>query len=381
MKVYGNRENIVNDPFVIGISGSIGSGKSLVRHLLAMRGIMPLDADELTHFLLAKGKAGYQQVVQVFGESYLDGSGNLDRARLGMDVFRDPRSLQKLESILHPLVSQTVRAILQQTASPFVALEAIKLYSSDLLQVCGSRWFVTVTPAVQRERLMKTRAMDEEAINERLHQQHFPREMSVDHYIENSRRLSDVEKQIELIWEAMRCTIDGFDRREEDLLARRSIPLLSMQELEAVEPETREALTNMLPAASIMEAETFLQRVVLTDTFLSPCGDSGNYLVWQFNHFNTHVQLLHTDSAGENVLQRLEMLEKHSSMWGGNCVLVKLDEHSLPLKQELLAMGYQTFSPEHFVKHPFLSFSLRNKGKIGDHLVKILPAGVWRLIP
>jgi len=371
----------VNEPFVIGISGSIGSGKSLIRHLLAMRGIMPLDADELTHFLLAKGKAGCRQVAHDFGETYLDGLGDVDRARLGMDVFRDPRSLQKLEAILHPLVSQAVRAILQHTSAPFAALEAIKLYSSDLLQMVDSRWFVTVTPAVQRERLKKTRAMDEGAINERLHQQQFPREMSVDHYIENSSRLSDVEKQIEWIWEDMSREIDGFDRRENDLLRKRSIPILSMQEVEAVEPETRETLTKMLPAASMMEADTFLQRVVLSDTFLSPSGDPGSYLVWRFDHFNTLVQVLQTDNANENMLQGLEKLEEQSGMWGGNCVLVELDERSLPLRQELLSMGYQPFTQEDFVKNPFLSFSLRNKGKIGDHLIKTLAAGVWRLIP
>lgn len=371
----------MNEPFVIGISGSIGSGKSLIRHLLAMRGVMPLDADELTHFLLAKDKAGCRQVVQDFGETYLDGSGDVDRARLGMDVFRDPRSLQKLEAILHPLVSKAVRAILQHTRAPVVALEAIKLYSSDLLPISDSRWFVTVTPAVQRERLMKTRAMDEGAINERLHQQQFPKEMNVDHFIENSSRLSDVEKQIEWIWEDMSREIDGFDRRKEDLLVIRNIPILSVSEVEVVKPEIQKALAKTLPAASMIEADTFLQRVVLSDTFLSPCDDSGNYLVWQFDHFNTHVQFLQTDSAGENVLQALEMLEKHSGMWGGNCVLVKLDEHSLPLREELLSRGYQTFSQEDIVKYPFLSFSFRNKGKIGDHLVKTLPAGVWRLIP
>ncbi len=381
MKVYGNRESIVNDPFVIGISGSIGSGKSLVRHLLAMRGIMPLDADELTHFLLAKGKAGYQQVVQVFGESYLDESGNLDRARLGMDVFRDPRSLQKLESILHPLVSQTVRAILQQTASPFVALEAIKLYSSDLLQVCDSRWFVTVTTAAQKERLKRTRSMDEEAIHERLHQQQFPKEMSVDHYIENSCHLNDAAKQIDIIWEEMKQETTGMGKVDEDPAAILSIPILGVDAIEAVNLEIQRDLMKNLPVLPMMGDDTFLQRVILSRTFLSPCTNSHDFLIWQFDHFNTHVQFLRTDMDHENLQQGLERLENQSIMWGGNCVVVKLDEYSIPFKHELLSMGYHIFSQGDITNYPFLIFSFRNKGKIGDHLVKILPGGIWRLIP
>ena len=372
---------MVNDPFVIGISGSIGSGKSLICHLLAMRGIMPLDADELTHFLLAKGKAGYQQVVQNFGEPYLDDSGNVDRAQLGKNVFDNPHLLQKLESMLHPLISRTVRAILQQSTSPLITLEAIKLYSSDLSQLCDSRWFVTATQAAQKERLKKTRGMDEKAIAERLHQQQFPKEMPIEHYIENSCRLDDVLKQIEIIWGDMRREADGFEQVIDHLAATASMSVLSIDSLEAMDVEIQSTLAEYLPPYQFVDDVDFAQRVILSRTFLSPLNNSSDMLVWQFDHFNTRVRFLKTEENDENLRNGLEKLEQQTSMWGGNCIMVELDAHSLQFKNELRSMGYHVLSDGDILEHPFLPFSIGNKGKIGNHLVKILPDGVWRLIP
>jgi len=372
---------MMRDPFVIGISGSIGSGKSLIRHLLAMRGVMPLDADELTHFLLMKGKAGYQEVVRNFGETYLDNSGNLDRARLGTDVFGNPRSLQKLESLLHPLVSKTVHSILQKSSSPLIALEAIKLYTSDLTQLCDSRWFVTATPAAQRERLKRTRGMDDKAITERLHQQHFPKEMSIDHYIENSCLVGDVAQQIEIIWKDMLQETHGFEQVIECLAETINMPVLSIDSLATIDAKMQGYLAEFLPSHQRIPDGDFAQRVILSRTFLSPLENSDDMLVWQFDHFNTRIRILINDKKDDNLQNGLEILERQTSTWGGNCIMVELDARSLQFQDELRSMGYRILSDADITEHPFLSFSIGNKGKIGNHLVKILPGGVWRLIP
>jgi len=108
-------------PFVIGISGSIGSGKSLIRHFLAMRGVLPIDADEISHLLLAKEKAGYRLVERLFGERVLAKNGEVDRKKLGEIVFKDALELKKIEAAMHPLVTDAFRSFMDEVPCPLIA--------------------------------------------------------------------------------------------------------------------------------------------------------------------------------------------------------------------------------------------------------------------
>lgn len=88
----------------VGLTGGFGAGKSTVAGWLREAGIPVLDADAITHELLAPGGGGVEPVVAAFGGGVRDAEGGVDRAALGELAFRDARARQRLEEILHPLI-------------------------------------------------------------------------------------------------------------------------------------------------------------------------------------------------------------------------------------------------------------------------------------
>ena len=89
---------------VIGLTGGIGSGKSLVAGLLAERGATLIDADTAAHEVYRPGSAGWRAVVAAFGDAIVDEDGAISRPRLGRIVFSDADARGKLNAIVHPRV-------------------------------------------------------------------------------------------------------------------------------------------------------------------------------------------------------------------------------------------------------------------------------------
>jgi dephospho-CoA kinase len=101
-------------PYVVGLTGGIGSGKTTVAKLFETLGAGLVDTDEIAHELTRPGAAALERIRRRFGDDYLTSQGTLDRARLRALVFRDPAARRDLEAILHPLIraeaSERVRA-------------------------------------------------------------------------------------------------------------------------------------------------------------------------------------------------------------------------------------------------------------------------------
>jgi len=147
-------------PLVIGITGSIGCGKSHVRETLAELGADGIDADVVAHHVMAPGGPAYEPLVAAFGPDVLRPDGVVDRGQLGARVFSDPAALAQLESIVHPAVVQAIRARVAASAAPAVAIEAIKLLEAGLsASLCDEVWVVTCSEEEQLERLGRTRGM------------------------------------------------------------------------------------------------------------------------------------------------------------------------------------------------------------------------------
>ncbi len=112
---------------VIGLTGNIATGKSVVRKMLEHLGAYSIDADALSHRAIAKGAPGYQRVIDTFGKWILDSNGEIDRNKLGKLVFNDPEALRQLEIIVHPLVEQAVDLMIKRASQRVVVVEAIKI--------------------------------------------------------------------------------------------------------------------------------------------------------------------------------------------------------------------------------------------------------------
>ena len=154
--------------YVIGLTGNIATGKSVVRRMLEHLGAYGIDADALGHRAIAQGAPGYRPVVNTFGSWILGPDGQIDRNRLARVVFSDQDALAWLESIVHPLVAQAIDLLVRRSKQEVIVLEAIKLIESGLRAKCDSMWVTYSPQKVQIARLVEKRNMSEAAAHQRI---------------------------------------------------------------------------------------------------------------------------------------------------------------------------------------------------------------------
>jgi dephospho-CoA kinase len=154
--------------YVIGLTGNIATGKSVVRKMLEHLGAFGVDADALSHQALARGGPAHASVVKTFGEWLLTSEGEINRAALARIVFSDPAALARLESLLHPIVGQAIDILVKRSKSTVAVVEAIKLIESGLAKECDALWVVNVPEAVQEARLVQKRKMSPAEARQRI---------------------------------------------------------------------------------------------------------------------------------------------------------------------------------------------------------------------
>jgi len=187
---------------VIGLTGNIATGKSVVRKMLEHLGAFTIDADFLAHRAIARGEPGYQPVVEFFGESILDPDDQIDRARLACLVFVDTEALTNLENILHPLVGIAIDRLIRQAQQPVIVVEAIKLIEAGLAQKCDQIWVTYAPEDLQLARLIQHRGMDETRALQRIQAQP-PQESKnamADVLVQNSSSIADTWRQVMAHW-------------------------------------------------------------------------------------------------------------------------------------------------------------------------------------
>ena len=188
--------------YIIGLTGNIATGKSVVRKMLEHLGAYTIDADALSHRVISKGAPGYQPVLDKFGTWLLKDDGQIDRGKLGRLVFSDGQALAQLEDIIHPFVVQAVDVLIKRSTQYVVVVEAIKLLESDLRLQCDSIWVTDAPPNVQLERLMRKRNLSQEDALQRIHSQSAQKEKLVvaKVIINNNGSYDDLWKQVNDAW-------------------------------------------------------------------------------------------------------------------------------------------------------------------------------------
>jgi dephospho-CoA kinase len=188
--------------FIIGLTGNIATGKTVVRHMLEHLGAYTIDADTLSHRAIAKGAPGHQPTVEAFGNWILDAHGEIDRTKLGGLAFRDPGALARLEAIVHPLVSGAVDILVRRAKQPVIVLEAIKLLEGELKERCDSIWVTYAPPPVQVERLMQQRSMSRDEAQQRVSAQgpQTDKIAAANVVIRNTGSYDDLWRQVEEAW-------------------------------------------------------------------------------------------------------------------------------------------------------------------------------------
>jgi dephospho-CoA kinase len=199
------RGNIVSNwhgKFVIGLTGNIATGKSVVRRMLEHLGAYTIDADSLTHRVYAKGAPGYQRVIDTFGKWLVNKDGEIDRSKLGNLVFNNPEAMAQLEAIVHPLVRQATEMLVKRSIQPVVVIEAIKLLEGELRKVCDSIWVTNAPEEVQAERLMRKRGLNREQALERIYAQsaQSAKVALANIVVTNTGSYDDLWKQVSAAW-------------------------------------------------------------------------------------------------------------------------------------------------------------------------------------
>ncbi|MDH3676502.1 MAG: dephospho-CoA kinase [Anaerolineae bacterium] len=161
----------MTDKIVIGLTGNIATGKSIVLRMLQELGATVIDADKLVHLLMRQATPVYQAIVKEFGPQVLEKNGQISRARLGTIVFSDPTRLARLEAITHPPVRKVILRRIEESPTPVVAIEAIKLFESGLSEYCQSNWVIVAKPELQLKRLVERRRMSPELAKQRIRAQ------------------------------------------------------------------------------------------------------------------------------------------------------------------------------------------------------------------
>ena len=193
-------------PVLIGLTGNIGTGKSVVAQMLVELGARAIDADKVAHEVMAPGGPAYEPVVQAFGREILAPDGTLDRGKLGEIVFRDPDALRRLEAAVHPATIAEVARRIVEAAEPVVVVEAIKLIEAGMHRGCDALWVVTAPRSLQIERLVSNRGLTEEAAALRVDAQPPQEEKAAiaDLVLANDGDLDALREKVQTAWSEIR---------------------------------------------------------------------------------------------------------------------------------------------------------------------------------
>jgi dephospho-CoA kinase len=146
-------------PFKLGLTGSIGMGKSTTAAMFAAQGLPVWDADAAVHRLYRAGGGAVAAVAAVFADAIVEGS--VSRETLKRHIATDPNALARLESIVHPLVADDRARFLATAASDIVVLDIPLLFENATDSGLDATLLVTAPPALQRARVLSRPGMTE----------------------------------------------------------------------------------------------------------------------------------------------------------------------------------------------------------------------------
>ena len=140
---------------VIAVGGDVGAGNETVLGMLSQLGYCTLDADQIARQLTQKGGAAYQQILDRWGDDFLDSRGQLDRYRLNQAARDEPGLMEAVRSIVYPLVKAELVSLIQGAVPQFTFIKTNNLDAYGLRELCDGIWIVTATEDAQVANLVK----------------------------------------------------------------------------------------------------------------------------------------------------------------------------------------------------------------------------------
>ena len=160
-------------PLVLGVTGSIATGKSLLcQHLVERHGAIHGDADKIVHRMFDPGKPGFDNAVKEFGDEIIGEDGYIDRGKVGAIVFGDREAMGRWTKAIGDIgaeMKQTIEGWRSELPDDAIAiLEAVNLIEAGYSAWCDATWLVAADDDIARPRLMERNNFSEQEANQRL---------------------------------------------------------------------------------------------------------------------------------------------------------------------------------------------------------------------
>jgi len=191
-------------PLIIGITGSIASGKSSACQFLESKGAVHCDADRLVHRMYDPGKPAFDRIVKAFGDMVVDDHGVIDRKILGGKVFGKPKEMAKLTEAIGDIFAE-VSGVMKRWRNSLAPheiglMEAVNFIEAGYGQFSDVTWLFAVDDNLAISRLMARNNLDQTAAEQRLasQQKWEDRAPAADIVTHNDGTMAELERKVEL---------------------------------------------------------------------------------------------------------------------------------------------------------------------------------------
>ena len=192
---------------LVGLTGGIGSGKSTVARLLADRGAVIVDADQVARDVVEPGEPAFGLLVERFGADVVGPDGRLDRPKLAEIAFATPEATADLNAITHPAVgAEFLRRMTEVPADAVVVCDVPLLVESETAASRGYEYVIVVeAPRALRLDRLGGRSVGRADAEARMAKQATDEERRAiaTHLVDNSGDLAHLESQVEAIWQEL----------------------------------------------------------------------------------------------------------------------------------------------------------------------------------
>lgn len=191
---------------IVGVTGGIGAGKSIVSKMMAQLGARVIDADQIAREVVENQPQVLQELVKVFGSGILEADGSLNRRELGRRAFRDQRGRDRLNEILHPPILTRLNELLSQFRQAgfggIVVVDAALLVECRALVLVDKLVVVEAPEDLRRKRLKEHLGLSVEEIQGRIDAQLPPEEKTqkADYLILNDHDLPRLRERVRQVW-------------------------------------------------------------------------------------------------------------------------------------------------------------------------------------